>query len=93
MYKLVNQSDYLLNTFGIPDNESIEWFANQVLFGIGGEKSDVVIPTKRENIRCRAVVIELKKGYINQESYDQIKKYVYWIYYQSIHYNTYFNWP
>jgi hypothetical protein len=70
----------LLQTLNIPETETIEWFANQVLFGIGGEKSDVlVLMRNKEGLRCRAVVIELKKDTIDRHACEQIKKYSCWI--------------
>jgi len=78
--KLKQNPKELMNLFQIPENEYIEWFANQVLFGIGGEKSDIIILTKNENhIRCRAIVIELKRDIVDKKACEQIKKYVYWI--------------
>ncbi|MFZ8846273.1 MAG: hypothetical protein ACO2O6_03630 [Candidatus Hydrothermia bacterium] len=78
--KLKQNPKELMHLFQIPENEYIEWFANQVLFGIGGEKSDIIILTKNENhIRCRAIVIELKRDIVDKKACEQIKKYVYWI--------------
>jgi hypothetical protein len=51
-----------------------------VLFGIGGEKSDVLLLMRNQaNQRCRAVVIELKKGAVDSHSLEQVKSYAYWI--------------
>jgi hypothetical protein len=78
--KLKQNPKELMNLFQIPENENVEWFANQVLFGIGGEKSDIIALTKNENsIRCRALVIELKRDIIDKKACEQIKKYAYWI--------------
>jgi hypothetical protein len=78
--KLKQNPKELMNLFQIPENENVEWFANQVLFGIGGEKSDIIVLTKNENsIRCRALVIELKRDIIDKKACEQIKKYAYWI--------------
>lgn len=60
--------------------ETVEWFSNQVLFGIGGEKSDVLVLTRDdEGLRTRAIVIELKKDVINNDTLSQVKAYAYWI--------------
>jgi hypothetical protein len=70
----------ILEKLSIPPNEQLEWFANQVLFGIGGEKSDVLLLLRNAaGERCRAIVIELKKGAVNLKSLEQIKSYAYWI--------------
>ena len=80
MRELANNHSQLLSTLGISPNEQLEWFANQVLFGIGGEKSDVLLLTRNQaNQRCRAVVIELKKGAVDSHSLEQVKSYAYWI--------------
>jgi hypothetical protein len=70
----------ILEKLSIPPDEQLEWFANQVLFGIGGEKSDVLLLLRNAaGERCRAIVIELKKGAVNLKSLEQIKSYAYWI--------------
>ena len=80
MRELANNHSQLLSTLGISPNEQLEWFANQVLFGIGGEKSDVLLLMRNQaNQRCRAVVIELKKGAVDSHSLEQVKSYAYWI--------------
>lgn len=79
--KLAQNPVALLQALGIPlQNETPEWFANQILFGIGGEKSDILILTRdAEGKRCRAIVIELKKGTVDQKACEQVKHYAYWI--------------
>lgn len=57
----------------------IEWFGNQILFGIGGDKSDLLILYKDGKRRYRADVVELKKGAISEEDVGQAYKYLYWI--------------
>ncbi len=80
MYKLLKNSQTLFHLLELNKKEIIEWFSNQVLFGIGGEKSDILILTQNEEgTRCRAIVIELKKDLIDQNSISQITKYSYWI--------------
>lgn len=80
MRELANNQRQILSTFEISPNERLEWFANQVLFGIGGEKSDVLLLMRNaEGLRCRAIVIELKKGDIDSESLKQVKSYAYWV--------------
>ena len=71
--KLKQNPKKLMNLFQIPENENVEWFANQILFGIGGEKSDIIVLTKNENsIRCKALVIELKRDIIDKKACEQI---------------------
>ena len=80
MRELANNRRQILSTFEISPNERLEWFANQVLFGIGGEKSDVLLLMRNpEGLRCRAIVIELKKGDIDSGSLEQVKSYAYWV--------------
>jgi hypothetical protein len=80
MSELNRNPNQILKTLSIPSGEQLEWFANQVLFGIGGEKSDVLLLLRNAaGERCRAVVIELKKGEVNSESLEQVKSYAYWI--------------
>lgn len=80
MRELANNRRQILSTFEISPNERLEWFANQVLFGIGGEKSDVLLLMRNaEELRCRAIVIELKKGDIDSGSLEQVKSYAYWV--------------
>ena len=80
MKELANNPFQLLSALEIPTNEQLEWFANQVLFGIGGEKSDVLLLMRNKaGQRCRAVVIELKKDAVDSQSLEQVKSYAYWI--------------
>lgn len=80
MYQLGNNPNFVYQYLNVPESEVVEWFGNQVLFGIGGEKSDILILTQNgEGKRCRAIVIELKKGAIDQQACNQIQKYAYWI--------------
>lgn len=43
--QLVRNPNKVLSAFGFPPEtqEQLEWFASQVLFGIGGEKSDILL--------------------------------------------------
>jgi hypothetical protein len=78
--KLSRDPSSILEKLSIPPDEQLEWFANQVLFGIGGEKSDVLLLLRNAaGERCRAIVIELKKGAVDLKSLEQIKSYAYWI--------------
>jgi len=70
--------DVLKEVIG-PSNE-IEYFGNNVLYGIGGEKVDILVTHINESgIRYKASVIELKKGNITKDAISQVKKYAYWI--------------
>jgi len=64
----------------IGPSKEVEYFGNNVLYGIGGEKSDILITHVDENnIRFKATVIELKKKEITNDAIDQIYRYAYWI--------------
>ncbi|MCX7688308.1 MAG: hypothetical protein N2045_10095 [Fimbriimonadales bacterium] len=80
MRQLGSNPSFVYDYLNIPKGETVEWFGNQVLFGIGGEKSDVLVLTRNdEGKRCRAVVIELKRDTIDQQACNQIQRYAYWI--------------
>jgi hypothetical protein len=61
------------------NKEEIEYFGNNVLWGIGGEKVDVLIIYNNGKERTRADVIELKKGNIIKKDINQIKDYTKWM--------------
>lgn len=63
----------------IGDEEDIEYFGNNVLYGIGGEKVDVLIIHNDGKKRTKAIVIELKKGKITKNDVKQIKDYTKWM--------------
>ena len=63
----------------IGDIEDLEWFGNEIIYGIGGDKVDILCTHKSEDIRYKATVIELKKGKISRSSVMQIRRYSYWI--------------
>lgn len=63
----------------IGDEENIEYFGNNVLYGIGGEKVDVLIIQNDGEKRTKALVIELKKGKIIKKDIEQIKDYTKWM--------------
>lgn len=63
----------------IGNSEDIEYFGNNVLWGIGGEKVDVLIIHNDGKKRTRADVIELKKGNIIKQDLEQIKDYTKWM--------------
>ncbi|GIV10782.1 MAG: hypothetical protein KatS3mg020_0273 [Fimbriimonadales bacterium] len=80
IHNLTQRGEQMLRVFDIPCNETIEWFSNQVLFGIGGEKSDVLVLTRDDTgCRVRAIVIELKRQSITAETISQVNTYAYWI--------------
>ncbi len=60
-------------------NEEIEYFGNNVLYGIGGEKVDILIIYNNGKERTKAIVIELKKGNISKDDIKQIKDYTKWM--------------
>jgi hypothetical protein len=59
--------------------EELEYFGNNVLYGIGGEKVDILCLHKKAGVRYKATVIELKKGRVPEEALSQIEDYAYWI--------------
>lgn len=59
--------------------DEIEYFGNNVLYGIGGEKVDVLVLHKENNKRYKATVIELKKGKLKESDIKQIKDYTKWM--------------
>ncbi len=61
-----------------PTNE-VEYFGNNVLYGIGGEKVDVLVLHKKAEERFKAIVIELKKGELKKKDVLQIKDYTKWM--------------
>lgn len=63
----------------IGPKEELEYFGNNVLYGIGGEKVDVLSLHKNGEVRYRAVAIELKKGSIDRGAVNQIDRYSYWV--------------
>lgn len=62
----------------VGDLKELEYFGNNVLYGIGGDKVDVLLLHKHE-VRYKATAIELKKGVIDRASLEQIDRYSYWV--------------
>ena len=63
----------------IGDGEDIEYFGNNVLYGIGGERVDILIIHNDGKERIKASVIELKKGKLTKKDVEQIKDYTKWM--------------
>lgn len=63
----------------IGDGKDIEYFGNNVLYGIGGERVDILIIHNNGSERTKATVIELKKGNIQLKDIYQIKDYTKWM--------------
>ena len=61
------------------NKSQIEYFGNNVLYGIGGEKVDILIIHNDGVKRIKATVIELKKGSIVSKDIQQIKDYTKWM--------------
>ncbi|MFB6209140.1 MAG: hypothetical protein ABEJ56_03300 [Candidatus Nanohaloarchaea archaeon] len=57
----------------------LEWSGNEVMYGIGRSKADVLLLHKRDGKRFKATVIELKEGKVKKEDIDQIDRYSYWV--------------
>jgi ribosomal protein L34E len=63
----------------IISKEELEFFGNQILYGIGGEKVDFLCLHKRDDKRYKATVIEAKKDVVGEEAIEKITDYAYWI--------------
>lgn len=63
----------------IGSKEELEWFGNEIIYGIGGAKVDVLCLHKRDGVRYKATVFELKDGDVEEGDVDQIKRYSYWV--------------
>lgn len=63
----------------IGPNEELEWFGNEIIYGIGGDKVDILTLHKRDGVRFKANVIELKDEDIKKEDIEQVQRYSYWI--------------
>ncbi|MGC8936727.1 MAG: hypothetical protein ACP5KV_05115 [Candidatus Methanomethylicaceae archaeon] len=59
--------------------EELEWFGNEVMYGIGGDKVDVLCLHSRDGIRFKATVFELKDDEVQEIDVKQIERYSYWI--------------
>jgi len=58
--------------------QDMEFFGNNVLYGIGGDKIDGLVLYKRD-IRYKVIAIELKRGKVGAETIEQVDRYSYWI--------------
>ena len=63
----------------IGNPKELEYFGNNVLYGIGGERVDVLCIHKRDAERIKATVIELKKGPLIEKDVKQVKDYTKWM--------------
>jgi hypothetical protein len=59
--------------------EELEFFGNQVMYGIGGEKVDFLCLHKKDDKRYKATVIEVKKGEVSLGAVEKIADYSYWV--------------
>ena len=64
----------------VPPGE-LEWFGNEVIYGIGGEKVDILCLHRegKEGPRYKATVFEVKRDRIDESTLQQIKRYSYWV--------------
>jgi DNA-directed RNA polymerase subunit RPC12/RpoP len=67
----------LREVIGPPDE--LEWFGNEIIYGIGGDKVDVLTLHHRDGVRYKATVFELKDGNIGKEDVTQVERYSYWV--------------
>lgn len=80
MYELANNPVQVLSFLGVPlpNGYQVKWFGNQVLYGIGGEKSDILILLQDDSgNRAKAILLEIRKDNISNKVFEQIKKYSY----------------
>lgn len=52
--------------------EELEFFGNNVQYGVGGENADILLLHKRDNKRFKATVFELKKDDVDADTIDQV---------------------
>jgi hypothetical protein len=63
----------------IGDIRELNYFGNNVLYGIGGEKVDVLCLHNKNGKRYKATVFELKKDGVTKKALEQINDYSYWV--------------
>lgn len=56
----------------VGDLEELEFFGNNVQYGVGGENADILLLHKRNGKRFKVTVIELKKDDVNRDTIDQV---------------------
>lgn len=61
----------------VPTNE-IEYFGNWITYGIGGESVDMLV-TYKDQVRYKAIPIELKRDALDAQTMRQLYRYAYWI--------------
>jgi len=57
----------------------LEWFGNEIVYGIGRSKVDLLLLHERDGHRYKATVGELKQEEITVDNINQIDRYSYWI--------------
>ncbi len=56
----------------VGDLNELEFFGNNVQYGVGGENADILLLHKKDNLRFKATVIELKKDNVDMNTIDQV---------------------
>ncbi len=56
----------------VGDLDELEFFGNNVQYGVGGENADILLLHKKEGKRFKATVVELKKDNVNLDTIDQV---------------------
>jgi len=56
----------------VGDLNELEFFGNNVQYGVGGENADILLLHKKEEKRFKVTVIELKKDDVNLDTIDQV---------------------
>jgi uncharacterized Zn finger protein (UPF0148 family) len=52
--------------------DELEFFGNNVQYGVGGENADILLLHKKAGKRFKATVVELKKDSVNLDTIDQV---------------------
>ena len=50
----------------------LEYFGNNVPYGVGGENADLLLLHKKEGVRFKATIFELKKDQVNEDTVNQV---------------------
>jgi hypothetical protein len=52
--------------------DELEFFGNNVQYGVGGENADILLLHKKNGARFKTTVFELKKGDVDQDTVNQV---------------------
>jgi len=71
MLENIDKNISILNEI-VGNLNELEFFGNNVQYGVGGENADILLLHKRNGKRFKATVMELKKDEINDDTVDQV---------------------